>query len=87
MIYPLDPTHQVTSLTFSYRYCYGYAKTGIGANFTLNVASTPAYASPHFEDYPYPGPYSPPVNVTVNTLAIAVPRYSLNTVLIQHCTH
>jgi hypothetical protein len=75
----LQPGAVVTSLSFSYRYCFGFATTGVGSNFTLKLGPSAAYASPHFTDYPYnkgsdPNKvYSPPVNVTVDTLSITIP--------------
>jgi hypothetical protein len=76
----LQPGAVVTSLSFSYRYCFGYAKTGVGSNFTLKLGSSAAYYSPHFTDYPYnkgtdpDKVYSPPVNVTADKLSITVPK-------------
>jgi hypothetical protein len=68
----LQPGAVVTSLSFSYRYCVGFASTGVGSNFTLKLGSSAAYVSPHFTDYPYSKAsdpnkvYSPSVNVTVD---------------------
>ena len=66
-------------MKFSYRYCFGFATTGVGSNFTLKLGSSAAYASPHFTDYPYSKSsdpnkvYSPPVNVTVDKLSVTIP--------------
>lgn len=75
----LSPGVVVESVEFSYRYCYGYANTGAGANFTLHVAGSAAYSSPQFIDYPYKkwendSFYSPPVKVSADKLAITVPK-------------
>jgi hypothetical protein len=76
----LQPGAVVTSLSFSYRYCTGYATTGVGSNFTLKLGSFAAYTSPHFTDYPYnkgsdpDKVYSPPVHVTADKLDITVPK-------------
>jgi hypothetical protein len=75
----LQPGAVVTSFSFSYRYCFGFASTGVGSNFTLKLGSSAVYTSPHFTDYPYnkgsdPNKvYSPPVNVTVDQLSITIP--------------
>ena len=76
----LQPGAVVTSMSFSYRYCFGYSKTGIGSNFTLKLGSSVVYTSPHFTDYPYnkgsdpDKVYSPPVNVAADKLSITVPK-------------
>ena len=76
----LRPGAVVTSMSFSYRYCFGYSKTGIGSNFTLKLGSSVVYTSPHFTDYPYnkgsdpDKVYSPPVNVAADKLSITVPK-------------
>ena len=76
----LLPGAVVTSMSFSYRYCFGYSKTGIGSNFTLKLGSSIVYTSPHFTDYPYnkgsdpDKVYSPPVNVAADKLNITVPE-------------
>jgi sialidase-1 len=72
----LPPGAVVSSLTFSYRYCFGFGTTGLGANFTLQIAKKIAYASPAFTDHPYSKSnpvYSPSVNVTLEKLSISVP--------------
>jgi hypothetical protein len=73
----LPPGAIVTSVLFSYRYCFGWSATGPGANFTLQIAQKIAYASPAFTDYPYSKSnpvYSPPVNITLDKLSIDVPE-------------
>jgi sialidase-1 len=77
----LPPGVVVTSVAFNYRYCFGWSTTGPGANFTLQIAKKVAYASPGFTDYPYSKSdpvYSPPVNITLAKLSIAVPSSGLS---------
>jgi len=63
----------ITGVSFDYQYITGYTGT-TGANFTLEVAGTSAYASPLLNKYPYNNKqYSPPVAVAANGLSIAVP--------------
>ena len=61
----LSPGATVDSLAFSYRYQFGFAKSGPGANFTLTVDGKTVYTSPPITDYPYgkSAPYSPAVKV------------------------
>jgi hypothetical protein len=62
-------------VSFAYQYETGYTGT-VGANFTLELAGTQAYASPLLTGYPYEKKgtkYSPPVSVNTQGLSIAIP--------------
>lgn len=72
----IQPGAMITGLSFAYRYNSGYGPTGLGANFTVSVASRTVYQSPPLTHYRYSDNrslYSPPVQITIGSLAIAVP--------------
>jgi hypothetical protein len=77
----LLPGAVVESVSFSYRYCTGYATSGAGANFTLSVAGATAYTSPALADYPYKktgNPFSPAVEATATRLGIKIPSTGIS---------
>jgi sialate O-acetylesterase len=71
----LSPGATVKELAFAYQYSRGYSGATC-SNFTVRVAGSPVYASPHLSDYPYSKShpnYSLPIAVKKTGLSIQVP--------------
>ena len=75
---PLTPGAELQSIEFEYRYDTGFgsAGAGIGSNFTVSLAGTSLYQSPHLKDYSYSNRtnYSTPIPVHTDGLSVTVPK-------------
>jgi len=72
---PLTPGAELRSIEFEYRYDTGFGSK-IGSNFSVGIAGTVLYKSPHLTDYSYANRtnYSAPIHVRAGGLSVAVPE-------------
>ena len=85
LVRKLVPGSTVTGLSFSYSYITGFS-SGVGSNFSVSVAGTVVYSSPHLTDYMYAhnrSNYSKPVPVHVHGVSIQVPANATSYVAIE----
>ena len=71
---PLTAGAVITGVSFDYQYMTGFGPAGVGANFSLVVAGTAVYSSPHLTDHTYAPhaplqTHSPCISIAVSTTA------------------
>ena len=78
-IAPLNPGVELQSVEFEYSYDMGFgaAGSGLGSNFTVSMAGSVLYESPHLNEYAYDANrtnFSTPIPVRAEGLSVRVPE-------------